>query len=204
MSGWWLVSHLLLWLLNLALLLLVAATIRQVGLIHLRIPPVGARMGDPGPAIGDEVPPLEAIDLNGRKVTLLSGDHQRSLLLFMSASCDACSELAPSVPAFARGQAETKVIIVYRGDESTVRESAALNHLRGLTVVASADLHEVLKVSAFPYGILISKDGKVVSKGVVNHLEHLESLTDAAEVGFESVEALVTELDRQHRVHENS
>jgi methylamine dehydrogenase accessory protein MauD len=201
MTALWITSHVLLWIFTLGMLVVLAATIRQVGLIHRRIPPVGARMGDPGPSVGSDAPAFEARDLYGREVSLPAAAGGRSLLLFMTTTCSACTDLAPGIVALARDPGNTRVVVVCRGEESQVRRFVSESGLRDITVVASQELCETFQVSAFPYAVLVDPSGTVLSKGLVNHLEHLESLIDAADTGFESMEALVEEMEHHHRVH---
>ena len=73
MSGWWLASYLVLWALVIALAVLVLALARQIGTLHLRLGPRGAR-GCPG-ALHEQPPRGRRKDLLRRRV--LGGDGQR-------------------------------------------------------------------------------------------------------------------------------
>jgi methylamine dehydrogenase accessory protein MauD len=57
--------------------------------------------------------------------------------------------------------------------------------------VLSSELGMSFKVSKLPFAVLIDKDGKVVTKGLVNSREQLESLFTASETGIPSYQAAV-------------
>ena len=48
-----------------------------------------------------------------------------------------------------------------------------------------------------PHAVLIDHDGKIVSKGLVNSREHLESLVVAHEMGLESVQDYIVTLKQK-------
>ncbi|MGH2755798.1 MAG: hypothetical protein ACRDLB_15385 [Actinomycetota bacterium] len=189
MSGIWLVSYVLLWFLNALMFIVLAATIRQVGLIHHRIPPVGARTGNPGPDIGELAPTFVVADVDGVEVSI-GGELLPTVVIFLSTSCSVCDDIAPSIRSFARGErGRVEVVVIVRGEEGPIRKYARTHGMIGLSVVASETISDSFGVSAFPYAVLVDSNGAVRSKGVVNHLEHLESLVDALRVGLPTVEA---------------
>jgi hypothetical protein len=52
-------------------------------------------------------------------------------------------------------------------------------------------------VDKLPHAVLIDHDGKIVSKGLVNSREHLESLVVAHEMGLESVQDYIVTLKQK-------
>lgn len=73
MTGVWLVSYLLLWVVLGLLILVTLALARQIGILHRRIPPIGARTANPGPDIGDEVTQFSLAGLNNSPIAIDRG-----------------------------------------------------------------------------------------------------------------------------------
>ncbi|MCS5575095.1 MAG: hypothetical protein NZ789_19385, partial [Pseudomonadales bacterium] len=59
------VSNLVLWVVVVALLLIVFALTRQIGVLHERVAPVGALMPMNGPKIGEQISPMVLTTLSG-------------------------------------------------------------------------------------------------------------------------------------------
>jgi hypothetical protein len=71
-----------LWILVLVLALVVVALLRQVGMLHERLGPVGALMLPGGPEVGQETPAFELEAIDGRAVRIGGPADGRSTLLF--------------------------------------------------------------------------------------------------------------------------
>ena len=67
------ISNVILWIVVLALLVVVLALTRQIGLLHERIAPAGALMINRGLAVGEQAPVLELLDLEGRALRVGAG-----------------------------------------------------------------------------------------------------------------------------------
>ena len=185
MSGWWLISYAVLWALVVVLAIVVVALARQIGTLHLRLGPRGAlEIDEEGPALGEEVEPVLASDLEGREVAL-GGADMPQLLLFVSPGCDICRQVLPSVNAVAR-EGDLSPILVTDADE---RDSAAYaRKVRAVPVVSSPEAIEEFQVPGTPYVVVTDADGVVRAKGTVNNMEQMEGLVDTArrrlEAGF--------------------
>lgn len=86
-----------LWLFVITELLLLMALAQQVGKLHLRLGPVGARggRGSPGPEVGSKVEPIE-LKGPGDRVVRLGGDrHAQTLAVFVAPSCRPCGICQP-------------------------------------------------------------------------------------------------------------
>jgi methylamine dehydrogenase accessory protein MauD len=191
MDGIWLVSYFALWMVVTLLLLSILVLARQVGLINRRLPAARARMENAGPKIGEQAPEVESVDLYGREVTLGSKRGKQTLLVFISAACASCDELAPAIRSISKSERENLEVLLVSvgGDESANRSFVARHKLREIPYVVSQNLNLLYNVAAPPYAILIDEYRVVLAKGVVNHLEHLESLINAGESGFPSMES---------------
>jgi methylamine dehydrogenase accessory protein MauD len=83
------ISNIVLWGVVTSLLVVVLALMRQLGVLHERIAPVGALMLNRGLAVGDKAPVVEVPDLNGSSVRVgdSRADGKSLLLLFVSPTC---------------------------------------------------------------------------------------------------------------------
>src|ERR1700693_5719908 len=83
------ISNIVLWAVVLALLLIVLALVRQLGVLHERIAPAGALMLNRGLNVGERVPLMEVEDLEGQalRVGAPRTDGKSTLLVFVSPTC---------------------------------------------------------------------------------------------------------------------
>lgn len=193
MNGIWLVSYVTLWLIVTVLMLAALVLARHIGLLHRRLAPASARMENIGLEIGEHAPELAETDMQGRPVSLGSVRGKQTLLVFFSPACHSCKGLAPALRSIWRSErATTEVVLIsLGGDDALNREFATKHKLNDLSIIVSGTLGFKYKVLTPPYGLLVDWAGIVRAKGVVNHLEHLESLINAGELGYPSMESWV-------------
>lgn len=177
-SGWWLVSYVVLWALVVALSLLVVSLARQVGTLHLRLGPQGAlEVDDEGPPLGQMPPPAEVRDLAGRAV-VVGGPGEAQLLLFVSPTCPICREVLPSVPAVARTGALAPYVLVDEDDPDLLQRYRGGR--LGAPVIPAPELARSYGIPGSPYVVVLDEAGIVRAKGTVNNLEQMEGLVDTA------------------------
>jgi len=180
----------ILWIVVIALALAVLALVRQVGMLHERLGPVGALVLPGGPEAGSAAPDftLEAID--GRTVRLGgSGDGRATLLFFLSPSCPVCKSLLPVVKQIARESGDAlQVVLASDGDHDEQVRMVTREHLEMFPLVLSTPLGIAYQVSKLPHAVLIDAAGTIVAKGLVNNREHLESLFEAQRLGVASLQ----------------
>jgi hypothetical protein len=127
----------------LALGLLVLALYRQVGVLTLRLGPrVALELAEEGPEVGEPAPALERLARCGQE-----------LVMFASANCRLCRQLAPGVSALAREGLAVRMVE---------------EELEG-------DAFERWNVPGTPFAVHVV-DGRVAAKGTVNTLEELDGL----------------------------
>jgi methylamine dehydrogenase accessory protein MauD len=184
------VSQIGLWIVVILLLVTVFALARQIGLLHRRIPAAGARMTAAGPAIGKQAPEFHGADVFGKRVSLGSPGKKQTLLVFVSPSCAACEDAMAAVRSIQRSERRHLeiVLVALKGSEQENREFANRHPIQGGRYLLSSELGDLYQVTSAPYGVLIAADGTVRSKGILNHLEHLESLLNADEMGQPTME----------------
>jgi|SRR5579871_1193930 len=162
-----------LWLLVLVEGMAIVILMREIGRLHLRLGPVlGARATADGPAVGAPAPQFTVEDGEARAWALGGPAPRPRLLLFVSERCSACRRLLPSVVPFARSQPEVDVLVSLHAEAGSPYETA----VRPLPILRDQSLPVVFGVRRFPYALMIGADGIVRGKGIVNTLDHLESL----------------------------
>jgi methylamine dehydrogenase accessory protein MauD len=171
------------------------ALARQIGILHARIGPMGARMTNAGPEIGDAAPPLDVVDIAGRAVTLAAERGKRTLLLFVSPGCPQCAELLPAVRTWHRTERDrVEIVLVSQDPEHESNETfVAQHHLTAIPVIISHELAMQYRIGVLPYAVLVDQHGRVRSKGLVNNPAHLESLLNAEELGHPSIQSALQE-----------
>jgi methylamine dehydrogenase accessory protein MauD len=176
MSGWWVASYVVLWILVISLAILVLALARQIGTLHLRLGPRGAlELDDEGPELGEAPEPADLETIDGASVTV-GGPGEPQLVLFVSPGCPVCREVVPSLPVAARAGGMSPRVVADVEDERVEHAywtSAA-------PVVRSPSLAEAYAVPGTPYAVVLDAVGVVRAKGTVNNLEQIEGLIDTA------------------------
>ena len=182
------VGHGLLWIVVLVQSIALLALTRQVGLLHERLPRVGALMTGRGPAVGETVPRIAATDLAGEPFELAEPDPsgRRRLLFFVSERCPVCKGILPWIESFARREALELVLV---GDGSRASQERLVGEfgLEAVRFVVSPEIGMTLEVGKLPYAVLLGGD-VVLARGLVNSREHLESLVVSAETGHGSLQ----------------
>jgi hypothetical protein len=123
--------------------LLVLALYRQVGVLTLRLGPrVALELAEEGPALGEPAPALERLSRAGSE-----------LVVFFSANCRLCRQLAPGVAAIAGEGVAVRVV-----DETEEEEA-----------------FERWNIPGTPFAVHVV-DGTIAAKGTVNTLEEVDGL----------------------------
>lgn len=134
------------------------ALAREVGLLRLRVGPVGAlEIPSEGPELGSRTPLIEAIPG--------AADAELALAVFSSAGCHICQALRPAVDSVAAHPA----VAVGRFDEHD-----------------DASAWFALDVPGSPYAVALDRQGTVLAKGTFNNLAQLESILAAGERRLEA------------------
>lgn len=190
-----LVSTVLSWIVILLLGVALLALARQVGVLHMRVAPAGALTTSAGPSVGSAATAIPATTIDGQKTTV--GGHKHGtplrLLMFVSPSCPLCKGLIPAAKSFARDE---RVELIFIGDDDAAaqREMIASQGLAGYQFINGPEVGQFYEVAKLPYAVLMDEHGTILSKGLVNSREHLESLVIAHEMGIRSVQDYIGKL----------
>jgi thiol-disulfide isomerase/thioredoxin len=147
--------------------LVLVAVMRQVGTILLQIRPPAPGLMEDGPTVGTTLE-LPDSEISGPLV-----------VLFVTPNCAPCGKVVPIVPIVARNYPAIEFIGVITGPDESQRLAYA-DELEGIDV--RPDLHfleERWRIPGTPYAVGLDEQGRVVQAGVVNHLDHLESLCES-------------------------
>jgi thiol-disulfide isomerase/thioredoxin len=143
-------SYVVLWIAVVVLGFTCLALLRQVGVLHSRVRPMGAHFAGEGPEPGSPAPGDDRFDYAGSRLTLVA---------FTSPTCEICHRLAPSLASLAR-----------QYDDVAVRQ---VDHGAATTGVF-ADF----RVASTPYFVTVGADGRVRLRGVANTLEQVEVMIE--------------------------
>jgi len=193
------VSQILSWIVVLGLGLALLALARQVGVLHVRLAPAGALLTGKGPVVGEVAPVLDVTTIDGSALVIgkpISAGHMQ-LPLFVSPHCPPCKDLIPLATPFPRRES---LDIVFVGDDEVHEQRAMIARLDmgSLPFVNSSIVGRSFHVDRLPHAALIGDDGKLLSKGLVNSREHLESLVTAHEMGVVSVQDYLSTSKAPH------
>ncbi|HTB30065.1 MAG TPA: methylamine dehydrogenase accessory protein MauD [Steroidobacteraceae bacterium] len=185
------VSNGALWLIVIALSVALLAVIRQLGVLHERIAPVGALMLAKGVKIGESAPQIAVQDIDGgsRIVGAPRSDGRATLVMFVSPTCPVCKTLLPVLKSSLASERDwLDILLASDGDPESQRAFVLANRLGGFPYIVSAPLGISYQVSRLPFAALVDAQGILRARGIINTREHLESLFEAKRLGFASIQ----------------
>lgn len=193
-----LVSNVVLWILVIALAAVVAALVRQIGLLHERIAPAGALSPATGPRPGTAAPIVEVSDWQHRPLSIGGIGQPDTLLFFVSPTCPVCKILLPIVERVCRAEdPDLRLVIASDGPRAEHEDFVRTHGLDARTYVLSTALGLAYRVERLPHAALIDTDGTLRAQGLVNSREHLESLFEARGRGVASVQEYLSDAGRR-------
>lgn len=145
--------------------------LRQIGFVLHRLGPIGARGTDNGPRIGENV--LHALPEALRRMY-----RRPQLIVFVAEACSICAEVKAGARELARNWHKDADILLVYDCENTQHSPYFVEQAPGLHAMRDCNLRQALGVSFVPYGLVADRSGKVVGKGLVNEISHLESLLE--------------------------
>lgn len=178
MSGMWFAAFALLTLLSLANAFLLVAVMRQVGVLHDRLPPVGA-LEQEGPDVGRRLPRLELVATND-PVRAIAGADGTLVLGYVTPGCGACEGLVPVLERFSRnGGIEATVAFATDAPTGQAR-GFAREHKMTLPLLRHDRLSQEFGIKGSPYVLAVEvvdeNEMVVLGGGVLHTLEQLEDV----------------------------
>jgi methylamine dehydrogenase accessory protein MauD len=193
------ISQVILWVVVSALSLVVLALARQIGVLHARIRPTGALMLAKGLKVGEAAPLVDVNDTDGRAHTIgaPSVEGRSTLLMFVSPTCPICKTLLPVLKSSRRDERDwLEIILASDGVGPSHTEFRRAHGLEPFPYVISSALGMAYQINRLPYAVLLDDRGVVLTRGIINSREHLESLFEAKKLGVASLQAY---LEDRHR-----
>lgn len=182
MDGWGL-SHVLLWVVQIAVVVALVALTRQVGLLHLRLAPLGPGAVVDGPATGARLELSPVITLRSQEHVVVEPSRV-SLVVFASPTCSLCDAIMPGVKRLTK--VESSVLFTVAVDDAG---GAGLDYLAtyGFNDAVATRSLETIAAPQRPFAVALvgADDGTavVIGSGVVNTLEQIEELIARARDG---------------------
>jgi len=181
-SGVWLASYLVLWLVVFVLAFLLAGSLRQLGLLQLRLgDDPGALITDSGLERGAQAPEFVAADSeSGEPVSLYELPPVPRLLVFASPGCLSCRELMPGLNEVRKTRSgEFDFLVICRGDVESCQAFGRMNRLEAPMVVdTNGQIEKDYLVTLTPFAYLLDHERNVVIRGIANDWRQLESLLE--------------------------
>ncbi len=197
-------SNILLWVVVVLLAVMNYALLRQIGVLYERVAPAGALMVNRTLEIGQQAPALEALALDGSRISIAPSSGRSQLLFFLSPDCPVCGELTPALTSAAQAEsAWVDVVLVSDGEEQDHRGYVSRKDIE-LPYVVSELVGKSYGVSKLPYAVLIDENQRVASMGIVNSREHLDSLFEAKERNVASIQEYMNKRDEERFVEVKS
>lgn len=178
----------------LGLIVVVFALARQIGILFERISPVGAMVNDAGPKIGETSPQFNLLSLTGGNPIILGAAQPRStLVFFLSPTCPICKKLLPALRSIRSSEGQwLNLVLASDGEPAKHQEFIAKSDLSDFPYVLSQPLGTAYRVQRLPFAVLLDDQGVVRAKGLINSREQLESLFNATETGFASIQDYIS------------
>lgn len=190
-----LASMVFLWVVVLVFGVLLFALARQVGVILERVSPVGALMTNESLHVGGPAPRMQLTTIDGAKLEIGYTETRAEtpysqLLLFVGPKCPICRILLPAAKSIAKRESAWMRLVLASdgGTEEAHRRYRAKHSLEDIPYVVSELLGRAYGVAKLPYAVLIDDRQRIVSFGMVNSREHIESLVEAKQLGFSSLQ----------------
>lgn len=135
---------------------------------------IGADMGAPA---NELFPVTKFKTIDQEEISVQDSFGKNTVLLITSTRCSVCKTLYPHIrPFISKHGSMFNVISLMDGDMAdvkTVRETHQLTH--PIVHVTAEDL-KAIKTESFPFGYLLTPEGKIIAKGFVKDGEDLEIL----------------------------
>jgi hypothetical protein len=149
-GGAWVASYVMLWVTVVVMAVAIVALLRQIGVLHARLQPLGAHFAGEGPERLAPAPFPDVFDYGSSRLTLVA---------FTSVGCQVCASLSPGIRALDRQFDDLAVHVVVH-DPGTAPTFAAFN------------------VTSTPYFVTADRQGIVRVRGIANSLEQIEEMIE--------------------------
>jgi methylamine dehydrogenase accessory protein MauD len=186
-TGLWVASYVVLWVLVLALSLMVVGLLRQFGILHMQASQGTSepdltlpRVEDDGPEIGSPLPAaaVEAVRAVSAVAPVFPDRDHRTLFVFLSPTCESCQHAVEPLNALVTSNcSDVQPIVIMQADDHACRSFESVFPLAiPLLCDANRRLSRTFGVRRKPFGLLYDEYGRLERKGTLLDGEHCSAL----------------------------
>lgn len=177
MSGWWLTSYVVIWILVIGLVLLLLGLARELGMLRGKLDSQFSTPNEIGLAMGSEAPTFAATaEPSGHQVRFPGSTAEQSLLVFVSQHCLPCQELMPVISSnWKDWKRYADLLVLCEGDpEDVKRFGTTFGETLQLIADPNGAIREAFGNPPTPFAFLVDSSSHIRWKGVVNKREDIE------------------------------
>lgn len=189
MSGVWLISYIVLWVLVAFLVFFSLVVARQFGLVHSELGRIGSSSTETYADVGSIFPSIAGFDLEGHRVPLIEPDAKLTLIVVVSPDCGSCDVISPLLRGLHQKERSVLNVIVASttDDVDATRAFVRRNKLDEVSCVLAPTVLTNLRISATPCGILVDGDGRTIKKSPLHTLANIREFERLVEVRCDGV-----------------
>ncbi len=213
MSGFWVISSLLLWGIVFLLGFMLLGVLRALALTRWRLDQLEAtapsRVGRGGLKRGQKAPDFTLPSVSGGEVSLHDFAGRQVFLVFTQSGCKPCHRVAPDLNRL-QDAGEVQVLVIHNGEPAATRQWAA--EVQARFPVLQQEKFSVSRryeMYGTPFAFLIDPQGVIASKGIINNGQHIGFVLSRAHPeskrdGESGSEISGTERGASNEFHTNS
>lgn len=174
MSGFFLASYIIMWLILLGVGVLLLLIYRHFGLIALGTEEGVERDGLP---VGASAPFVRGVEATGNEVIWTATAGRAHFLAFVSPECEPCEKMIPLIGRFAEAHPEISVALVVSGPADVAARLIAKFHPPCPCIAERREgLYNGYLVRVTPFAFAIGPDGRIRSKGLCSDPGRLQRI----------------------------
>jgi len=185
------ISNIVLWVIVVALVVVIYALTRQIGVLYERVAPAGALAINQKLEVGQLAPEMALPSLASGLVNIggIKENNKSQLLFFVSPECPVCKTLLPAIKSSANAEADwVDVVFASDGKNDDHQGYVSKQGLDKYPYIVSELLGKNFGIAKLPYAVLIDPQGQIASMGIINSREHIDSLFEAKDHNVASIQ----------------
>jgi methylamine dehydrogenase accessory protein MauD len=183
-------SNVILWVVVIALVIVIYALTRQIGVLYERVAPAGALAINQQIEVGQLAPEMVLPSISSGLIEIggVKPSTKSQLLFFVSPECPVCKSLLPAIKSSANAEADWIDVVFASDGQDNHQDYIKQQGLEAFPYIISELLGKNFGVAKLPYAVLIDQEGKIASMGIINSREHIDSLFEAKERNVASIQ----------------
>ncbi|MED4549423.1 TlpA family protein disulfide reductase [Bacillus licheniformis] len=142
----------------------------------------GLLKSDEGLPKGETYPITTLKTIVGQEVTI-SKKTRGVILIFTSYGCSGCKRVYPFLELLKKEYPKIQFELIMLANKKQAQETISLYNLEdwSVSIIDHEHLH-TLGITGFPFSYLISNEGKVIEKGLINYKKDIDFLVSMLQV----------------------